>query len=197
MLFYQKWRGIYNMLQTNKDKLPADKKLSAARTQLIIRKAFVFYGSLVMRLPLKPDIMCNRAYTDGLVIGYNPEFIDTLTFDETLFLLAHEACHVAHLHQIRFKKGIHEHDLFNQAADYSINDILINAGFVMPGCGLHDAKYTGKTVEEIYKLLDQQSDDEKQARKQGGNFGEVRPLPKKNQQGQSIDRQQCSPHAWG
>lgn len=174
------------LYQSNKDKLPAAEKMSAARTQLVINRSFVFYGTLAMRLKVIEDNEQKTAYTDGRVIGYNRDFIDNLTFNETLFLIAHEVSHVAHLHHARHKP--HYNTMrFNRAADYSINGILTAAGFSMPGDGLLDHKYDGMHVEKIYNLLEQDPNDKDDDSR--GQWGEVRPLPDKDETGQPIDKE--------
>src|SRR3989304_4832351 len=69
-------------------------KLVAARTWLIIDKPFL--GALVLRLPLveaNPK-WCQTTATDARSFYYNRAYIEALSFEQTKFILAHEALHV-------------------------------------------------------------------------------------------------------
>ena len=56
------------------------------------------------------------------------------------------------LHHIR--RAGRKVDIYNQAGDYIINDILIgdNIGDVIPGI-LFDPKYHGLNIEHVYKII--------------------------------------------
>lgn len=57
---------------------------------------------------------------EGPVILYNWDFIDTLTIEETKFVLLHEVFHILHNH---VERGIgYNHEVFNIAADAIINN---------------------------------------------------------------------------
>jgi len=71
--------------------LEARRQLVKARSGLVLDH--VFFGSLALRLRLVEDPKCKTAWTDGVHLGYNPEFIGGLTLDETKGLLAHEVMH--------------------------------------------------------------------------------------------------------
>ena len=47
--------------------------------------------------------------------------------------------------------------MWNDAADYAINPILTEAGFVLPDGALMSSEYRGMTAEQIYDDLDQSS----------------------------------------
>ena len=76
-------------------------KLSAARTRLILDKPFL--GALVLRMPMKPadPKWCKTIGTDARAFYYNPDYIDSLSVDQTQFALAHEALHCALSHFYR------------------------------------------------------------------------------------------------
>ena len=50
----------------------------------------------------KPGI--KTAATDGKDIFYNPKFMDTLTYNQQIFTIAHEGLHIAFEHIERRKK---------------------------------------------------------------------------------------------
>ena len=143
-------------------------KMEKARVALTLDHPF--FGSLALRLRLIRDPQCPTAYTDGVVIGYSPEFTDGLTTNELKGLLAHEVMHVALAHHLR--RGERKPRRWNVAGDYAINDILIESGLVLPAGGL-SGMGTGRSADEIYQCL---SGDGKEA----PPWGEVRDYPGKD-----------------
>ena len=91
------------------------------------------------------------ACTDGKEIRYNPKFIDTLSKDELTGLLVHEVLHVANLHHLRLQTR--DPERFNIAADYTINEIITDAGFKLPSGALISAAYRNMSAEDIYSKL--------------------------------------------
>lgn len=168
-----------------------------ARAGLILDSPF--FGSIALRMDLIEDDTCKTFYTNGKVIGYNPQYVDTLTLNQVKGIIAHEVMHVANGHHLR--QGQKEHDKWNIATDYAINPLLVSSGFELPKevCfpsqdGLPDEK----SAEFYYSNARQASKDDSQAgqgqgqasqssqdtqgQKQDdkGNIGEVRPLPGKD-----------------
>lgn len=110
-----------------------------------------FFASLLLRRPLLEDMSCPTAWTDGEQIGYNPDFLNRLSFAEALSVLCHEILHIAFLHHVRI--GDRDPKRWNAAADYAINSILVEAGFKLPVGGLLDPRFKGMGAEQIYALL--------------------------------------------
>ncbi|SDW83867.1 vWA domain-containing protein [Thiocapsa roseopersicina] len=133
-------------------------KLAAARTRLILDKPFL--GALVLRLPMhasNPE-WCPTTATDARAFYYNPEYIASLSLDQTQFMLAHEALHCALSHFARRQHRIkHKWDL---ACDYAINPLLIDEGLTPPPNALVMPPYKGMTAEEIYPLIDDNDESE-------------------------------------
>ena len=133
-------------------------KLAAARTRLILDKPFL--GALVLRLPMRaarPD-WCPTTATDARAFFYNPEYIASLSMEQTQFMLAHEALHCALSHFARRQHRVqHRWDL---ACDYAINPLLLDDGLKPPPNSLHMPLYKGMTAEEIYPLLDDNDQSE-------------------------------------
>lgn len=118
-----------------------------------------FFASLVLNMDFIEDNNIPTACTDGRVIMYNSKFMDTLTKDEIIGVLVHEVMHVANLHHLRRQKR--EPRKFNVAADYAINQLIIDSGIVLPSDALLNAKYRNKSAEEIYDLLPNDYDNGK------------------------------------
>src|SRR5882724_5565984 len=125
-----------------------EQKLTRARTQLLLNQPF--FGTLCLRLKLMPGPRPTLA-TDGTRIVYNPSFIESLTPAELEGCIAHEVLHCALGHHCR--RGEREPRLWNQAADYAINPIVVKNGLKLPAGVLLDPQYENLSAEEIYARL--------------------------------------------
>jgi len=138
-------------IDKNKDR-EIREKLTTARIGLLLKAPF--FGNLATRLELvNADSWCGTAATDGRKFYYNTEFVGKLKAKEVEFLFGHEVLHNVYDHLGRTGK---ERDsmLFNCAADYCVNNDLIQFGIgdrINP-C-LYDAKYKGWSAEEVYDDL--------------------------------------------
>lgn len=95
----------------------------------------------------------STAATNGRVILFNPEFFQSLTKEERLFVLAHEVLHIVFFHFIRMQNR--NPKIWNMAGDYVINyELRYNFDNVtMPMGGLFNPAYGQMTTEEIYDIL--------------------------------------------
>lgn len=135
-----------------------EKKLAAARTRLILDKPFL--GALVLRLPMvaADPSWCQNAATDARKFYYNRNYINELSLQQVQFVLAHEALHCALSHFARRQhRNKHRWDV---ACDFAINPLLINDGLVPVPEALTLKEYEGMTAEEIYPLIDENTDQE-------------------------------------
>lgn len=131
---------------------PAAKKLTAARTSLILDQPF--FGALALSLTPKEDTSCDTAWVDGRSLGYNPTFVESLTHAELVGLIAHEVMHCAMGHC--FRRDGRDGTNWNVACDYAINGDLKQSGFSLPAGGCFpDATQLGKSSEWIYARLPQ------------------------------------------
>ncbi len=128
-----------------------NEKLRKARIDLTLK--YPWWASLVLRL----DIVNNKEKargtmsTDGRHIYYSQEFLDELSREEIVGVLAHEGLHCGFLHIERI--GEKNEGKWNSACDFAINGILIDSGQVLPKGGLYDPQYDGMIADEIYHLL--------------------------------------------
>ena len=133
-----------------------EEKLTRSRVQLLLKQAF--FGTLALRLKLVPGSLPTMA-TDGSRIVYNPAFVDELKPAELEGTLAHEVLHCALGHQCR--RGERDPELWNVAADFAVNPILIGNGFVLPTGALIDPAFNNLSAEEIYaRLLRRRSEED-------------------------------------
>jgi len=126
-------------------------KLSAACTRLILDRPFL--GALVLRMPMKPadPKWCATIGTDARHFYYNPDYIDSLSLEQTQFALAHEALHCALSHFARREhRNVQRWDI---ACDLAINPILIKEGMTAVPGALYNIGYEGMMAEEIYPLV--------------------------------------------
>jgi predicted metal-dependent peptidase len=136
------------------------KQMVRARTALYIEDPF--YGVLTLRLRMVEDISIPTACISHTTLYYNPRFIETLDQIETKTLVAHELLHILHDH-INRRGGRHP-GKWNAAADYVVNDVLVNTevpdangrmgkSFKLPKGGLYNPMFTGMTADHIYTLI--------------------------------------------
>jgi predicted metal-dependent peptidase len=124
-------------------------KITKARSLLIMDHPF--FGCLSMQLTIIEDSGIQTAATDGKSLFYCPAFIDTLTQEQITGLLAHEVLHCALGHIWRGEGK--EHEAWNIAADYAINENLTKTGFSLPPGALLDRQYYNLASEEVYNRL--------------------------------------------
>ncbi len=127
----------------------AANKLTRARSVMVLDHPF--FASLALRLKFQEDTECKTAWTDGEYIGYNPTFIEGLTFKQVLFVVGHETLHPGFLHC--FRRNERDFDQWNEACDYAINGILKGAGFDLVPDVLINSKYDNLSAEEIFDIM--------------------------------------------
>lgn len=141
-------------------------KIKKARLSLLFNNPF--FGTLIMQLPLQENNeWCDTAAVDGRYIYWNRKFFESLTLDETIFVLCHEVMHVVYDH---FGRRSHrDPGYWNMAGDYVINAMLINEkigampmkpvqvkdgeGNTSQRVGLYDKRYENWTSEAVYDDL--------------------------------------------
>jgi predicted metal-dependent peptidase len=123
-------------------------RLSRARTQLLLNQPF--FGTLSLRLKLEEGPIPTMA-TNGRRIIYNAEFVAKLKPAELEEVLAHEVMHCALGHQCR--RGSRDPELWNRAADFAINTIVLANGLKLPTDALIDPAFANLSAEEIYARL--------------------------------------------
>lgn len=131
--------------------VPHEDALSKAKIGLMSKPDSVFYTTVAFSLRHKFDDSLPTAATNGRQIRYNPTFFMSLSPDERIFLMLHEAMHCAYLHMARLQER--DPNRWNIACDYVINLQLVERGFKMPAIGLLDEQYKGLSAEEVYALL--------------------------------------------
>lgn len=120
-----------------------------ARSRLILDNPF--FGTLCLRLkPVEREDIDTGA-TDGKSLIYNPTWFEKLRPEERIGFLAHEVMHVVFMHHLRRQER--QPQKWNVAADYVINLLLEQEGFILPSGGLLDSQYADMTTEHVYSIL--------------------------------------------
>ncbi|MBT7307105.1 MAG: hypothetical protein HN842_02755 [Gammaproteobacteria bacterium] len=133
----------------------ADRKIQLSSTGILLDHPF--FGDLLAGLRKHPNRNIPTFRTDGEVIEYNPDFVDTLSIPHAKFILAHETLHVALTHHLR--RGYRDAEDWNIAADHVVNLVLDDAGFHAPDDAVMHKSFSGKSAEEIYHIIHQEKQD--------------------------------------
>lgn len=121
-------------------------KLVQARTKLLL--TYPFFGYLVANLEDKVGTeWVSTAGTDGQVVHWSKEFLSSLSINDTMFVLAHEAMHCALQHI--WRRNGREPESWNLACDATVNDMLIESGLSCSQPLFRGAK--GRSAEEVYE----------------------------------------------
>jgi predicted metal-dependent peptidase len=131
-------------------------RLQKARTALLLDHPF--FGSLLFRLKGRESRAIATMATDGVSLYYNPEFVDTLNGATLSGVLAHEVMHPALQHHVR--RSGRDPRRWNEACDYAINPLLLDAGLNLPEGVLVDRRFREMSAEHIYNLLDTESEQQ-------------------------------------
>jgi len=133
--------------------MDTEKRLSKAKTALILEHPFV--GNIALNMPFELTEDIPTAATNGEKVMFNPNFCDELSDEELKFLVAHECMHPMLEHP--FRRQERDIRVWNQAGDYVINQLLVDENMGrMPEGGLYDTDIWNKgggTTDGIYKVL--------------------------------------------
>ncbi|MDF2191381.1 VWA-like domain-containing protein [Paraflavitalea sp. CAU 1676] len=153
--------------------MTTSERIHKAKISLILTQPF--FASIALQLSYNESSAIETTNVDGLTINYNAAFIDRYNDAEIVGILAHLVLHVVSFHHLR--RAGREESRWNQATDYAINPILLNAGFKLPPDYLYEEKYVKKTAEQIYREL---PTDDNRASSSAPRIGDVNDLPQQN-----------------
>lgn len=144
-----------------------ERKFNKAKIKLMGEKNSVFLSTILFSLQHIWTEEIPTAATDGARLLLNPTWIETMSKDELVGLLAHESWHVAFNHI--FRQGDRDHARFNKAADHVINLMILESGGKLPEGGLHDPQYKGMSTEQVYNLLPEEPKEPESSDGWGGD----------------------------
>lgn len=155
----------------------ASKKIQKAIRNIIIQSGW--WGSQVIKLDYVEDTACPTAWTDGIQLGYNPLYINSLGIQYVEGLLVHEVLHCVLGHPQRV--GNRDSRKYNIAADYVVNLIIQGSTkYQLPSGALLDDQYVNMSTEAVYNILPDSDDADatnKTSRSGADSDGDVRPTP--------------------
>lgn len=130
-------------------------KLSQIKIKLFLHKGAAFLASIMTQTKFVWSYYNDTAWTDGLTIGFNPEFWLSINDEARVTVLAHELWHIAYEHVLTNRRGDRDPEKWNIAGDHVINLMLENDGYKFTGIEncCKDRKYRNKGTDEIYTLL--------------------------------------------
>lgn len=142
----------------------AEKRFTEMRTGMLLHTPF--FASLlldVMTTKVGKFNFIDTAGTNGKIIWFDEDFLANIDLPEAVFLCCHEIAHAMWMHMDRGKKWLDlgfdgkpfQRGVYNVAADYVINDMLVKSGIGrMPKGGLLDRRFTADMlVEDVYREL--------------------------------------------
>lgn len=152
-------------------------RMQKARARMLLKHPF--FATLLVSTPWEMTDAVPTAATDMTKLYFNPTFMESLTDDEILFVLAHEVMHMALEHGLRCQAR--NSMLWNIACDHALNLVLKDSGFTVPSMALCDEIYRDMSADQVYDKLQQQ------CQKQDGGKG-------KSGGGQGKPGEQGGPH---
>lgn len=128
-----------------------NKVISRAKIGIMQTPDSVFLSTVVMSLKTEVSDRLKTAGTDGKTLIINPDFFGKLSLPQQVFVLCHEALHVAYMHMLRLDGR--DHKLFNIACDYVINGFLRDRKFTLIDGIYVDRRFDGMSAEQVYDIL--------------------------------------------
>ena len=160
-----------------------ERRLQKARTTLLLDHPF--FGSLLFRLKGRESRSIKTMATDGISLFYNPDFVDTLNAATLCGVLAHEVMHPGLQHHVR--RSGRDPKRWNEACDYAINPIILDAGLHLPEGVLVDDRFREMSAEQIYNQLQTEAEQEPGSpndTKEAGGDGATSPFPTPGESGE-------------
>lgn len=177
----------------------ADLKVSVEKSITTITHRYPFFASFIYKLKIVYTDKVKTMATDGFRIFISYDWSSKLSLREVTFVLCHEILHNVFIHFYRriahkVPEDSYHLQIFNQAADYEINPVLIDDGILTKAefdslGGLYKEEFLNSNAEEIYDFLLDYYKQQKQKPKpqQSGSNGPKGPKGEKGESGDSGD----------
>ncbi|AXH72073.1 MAG: putative metallopeptidase domain protein [Podoviridae sp. ctda_1] len=154
------------------DEQALTRELDKVKADIFTGRYSAFLGSVMTSMEFIWDDTIDTAATNGEKIWWNPTWFMTLPFATRCFVMRHELAHVYRLHGLRL--GSRDHELWNIACDYRINNDDVAEGGTYHGTNpMVDPNYDINGImaeEDIYDQL-KQKQQQQQPMPMGGSFG--------------------------
>lgn len=122
-----------------------------ARARAITVMTHPFFGSILLRMEMVPDDSIPTTMTDGRRIRYNRSYIQDLSVNKCVGLLAATVMHIVMLHHLR--RDNREPRKWNLACDLAIEMVLVEAMIELPQANQFPPNMLGMSAEHIYNEL--------------------------------------------
>ena len=143
-----------------------EKKIEQTKATLLIEQPY--FGSIASAQKSKLNEDIQTFTSDPEFFQYNDDYIECLNDDELKFILTNSAMHQAFGYENRQEGRMSW--LWTMAQDYAINSLLVNNGLELPDALLFDDRFDDLSCEAIYKILEDEIDDEKHTPKDVENI---------------------------
>ena len=135
------------------------------KSRLLVK--YPLFGSVIANASFVPEMSLKTAATDGKDIYYNPTFLESISDEQKLFILAHEVCHIAFNHINRRKDK--DNKLWNVATDSVINAFLKQDGLPIVEGGIDMPEAINYDAEEMYRKLLEEKEQNNLNNEQNGS----------------------------
>ena len=143
-----------------------EQRIKQIKANLILEQPY--FGSIATLQKAKQNDDIQTFLSTPTTFEYNDEYVECLDDDELSFLLTNSAMHQAFGYDNR-KEGRLEW-LWIMAQDYTINCLLVNNGLKLPDALLYDERFDTLSTEAIYKILEDEIDEDKHTPKEVENI---------------------------
>ena len=154
-------------------------KTSQAKAKLLVD--YPYFGTLASKVELVLNDDLESFKSDGKVLEYRKEYLNSLELNELAFIFANAAMHksLAHENRQNGRSGW----LWQMATDMAINDMLVENGLELPYGAQYRVRFKGMYAEEIYAELKSdilREDDDLEY--QADDAGDVEPNEKREKE---------------
>lgn len=140
--------------------------LEEIKNKMLVK--YPFFGSIISNVTFNETKGIETAATNGEEIVYNEDFMNTLSINDQIFVLAHETMHIAFNH---IKRGNNKnHGVWNIATDAVINAFLKKDGFDVKEDFVYYEDAIDYNAEQYYeKLMKDYKDKQNEQNQNNGN----------------------------
>ncbi len=110
-----------------------------------------YFATMAGMLALEAEEGISTVSYEGDRLRYNPEYIDAMSTEETMAILAHASMQQALFHDDRGSQK--QGRVWQMASAYAINDLLMQNGFVLPPMAVYSTRFERLYAEQIYAIL--------------------------------------------
>ena len=139
----------------------------------LLQDEYWFFGAESLRKKWAEEDSIDTLCTDGTgIIRYNPEYIESINFDNTIYCVVHEDYHDILLHPFIALELNMDMKIANIAADIVVNLMEIKAGLIPPPGVIIRPEYEGWHFEAVYDDIYQEEKRNREEQQKAGGQGQ-------------------------